>query len=249
MKKPTTPLALSLLAALITLSQASAAIIALDDFSYADGALAGNGSAADTGWDEAWRDAYTANASAGVIVTDGVVTSDDSTRNVRNLTDALGEDGTSVFIGIDHTIGAYFSAVEFYNGSDAAGDRNFYLGQNGGARGLYTKVGGDDGAAVTSDSTAIERYVIGITYGIGNADTAELFRNGISLGITASASDLSFDRIAFAAFIGPTTLLLATDNLIIATTYDEAFAIPEPGTYALLAGLTGLVFVMLRRRR
>ncbi len=31
--------------------------------------------------------------------------------------------------------------------------------------------------------------------------------------------------------------------------FDNVVVIPEPGTYALLAGLTGLVFVMLRRRR
>lgn len=31
--------------------------------------------------------------------------------------------------------------------------------------------------------------------------------------------------------------------------FDNVMVIPEPGTYALLAGLTGLVFVMLRRRR
>ena len=31
--------------------------------------------------------------------------------------------------------------------------------------------------------------------------------------------------------------------------FDNVSVVPEPGTYALLAGLTGLVFVMLRRRR
>jgi hypothetical protein len=251
MKKPTTPLALSLLAALITLSQASATIIAQDDFTYSDGALAGNGTAAD-GWNEAWR-----NTSGGALVTSGVVTSDGG-RTMRNLDltsiatslgHTLGADGTSVFIGIDNEIGNLFSAVEFHNGGDGDGARNFYLGQNGGTGGLYTKADGNTTAAVASSSTAAARYVIEINYLAGN-DTAELFRDGISQGTIAGtvAGDLSFDRISFAAFVGSTTLL-ATDNLRIATTYAEAFAIPEPGTYALLAGLTGLVFVMLRRRR
>jgi hypothetical protein len=35
----------------------------------------------------------------------------------------------------------------------------------------------------------------------------------------------------------------------LAATGDFSSVIPEPGSYALLAGLTGLVFVMLRRRR
>jgi len=37
------------------------------------------------------------------------------------------------------------------------------------------------------------------------------------------------------------------DEIRIGTTFSSV--IPEPGTYALLAGLTGLTFVMLRRRR
>lgn len=39
------------------------------------------------------------------------------------------------------------------------------------------------------------------------------------------------------------------DEIVIGTEFSDVLAIPEPGTYALLAGLTGLTFVMLRRRR
>jgi hypothetical protein len=237
MEKHASPLALSLLAILITLSQGSAAIIAQDDFSYADGPLAGNGTAG-AGWAEAWD-------GGSQVVTSGVVTGPG--RSTRVLTDTLGADDTSVFIGFDNVINNSFSAVEFHNGGNRDVNRNFYLGQNGGTGGLYTKTLGDTNAAVESSSKDAARYVIQINYLAGN-DTAELFRDGISQGtiVSAFAGDLSFDRVSFAGF--NSAELRDTDNLIIATTYDGA-AIPEPGTYAMLAGLAGLVFVMLRRRR
>jgi hypothetical protein len=228
-------------------SQASAAIIALDDFSYSDAALAGNGTAAD-GWNEAWRNTN----GAGALVTSGVVTISSGGRTVRNLDltsiatslgHTLGADGTSVFIGIDHTIGARFSAVEFHNEGDTDAKRNFFFGKNNGTGGLYTTDA--TAASVTSSSTAAARYVIAITYGALNADTAELFRDGISQGTTVTASDLSFDRVAFGAFINNT--LLATDNLIIATTFAEAAAVPEPSSVALL-GLGGLALILRRRK-
>jgi hypothetical protein len=48
--------------------------------------------------------------------------------------------------------------------------------------------------------------------------------------------------LGFGRDVGATAGTISIDNLSFTS-------VPEPGTYALLAGLTGLVFVMLRRRR
>jgi len=39
------------------------------------------------------------------------------------------------------------------------------------------------------------------------------------------------------------------DELRLGRSFGDVSPIPEPGAFALLAGLTGLVWVMLRRRR
>jgi hypothetical protein len=78
--------------------------------------------------------------------------------------------------------------------------------------------------------------VDGSGYG-GGAGVFELITSGnYNDGIFAGQSVTGFD--------GLNGVVSASGNDLILT-----LTIPEPGTYALLAGLTGLVFVMVRRRR
>ena len=66
--------------------------------------------------------------------------------------------------------------------------------------------------------------------------------------ITTSAVDSANDISAFAFRQGASSpdQEITIDNLIVATTFAEV--VPEPGTYALLAGMFALASVMLRRR-
>jgi len=69
--------------------------------------------------------------------------------------------------------------------------------------------------------------------------TAEWFVNGSSVRAEAYSTNPTITHVGFGREDGASSTL----------TSFSLTAIPEPGAHALLAGLTGLVFVMLRRRR
>ena len=69
--------------------------------------------------------------------------------------------------------------------------------------------------------------------------TAEWFVDGSSVRVVDYSTNPTITHVGFGRENGASSTL----------TSFSLTAIPEPGAYALLAGLTGLVFVMLRRRR
>lgn len=69
--------------------------------------------------------------------------------------------------------------------------------------------------------------------------TAEWFVNGSSVRAEAYTSNPSISYVGFGREDGASSTLTSFSLTVI----------PEPGAYALLAGLTGLVWVTLRRRR
>jgi hypothetical protein len=228
---------------LMVANQASATIIAQDDFNYANGTLHGNGTAG-AGWAGGW----VLGTGSGVSVANGAVTNNtDNQRTQRNLTDTQGTDNTTVFIGFDHEFGTHFSAIEFNLGD--ANDTNFRLEFNNGflsGSQFRAHAAGGDQIAVVNEA-GIRRYVIEVDYGVGDADTATLYDNGAVVGSisTTSTGGLAFNQVSLGAFGGG--ILNFTDNLVIATTFNEAALIPEASSLAMLA--FGAIGLWLFRRK
>ncbi|MEO0475030.1 MAG: PEP-CTERM sorting domain-containing protein [Planctomycetota bacterium] len=230
-------------------TSASATVIAEDDFSYADGALAGNGSAADAGWDGAWSDAQF--FFGGTLVSSGSLSSVNSNvRTQRVLSTTAGADNTILYVGFDYDPGTHFHGVEFYNGSNVSTDRTSYIGAPDADEFSYNVGNNAEVESIDiAEPAGVNRYVIQFNFNAADADTAEVFINGASVASSTVASDLSFDRISLGTFAGgrPVTGGIDLfDNLVIATTFEEA-NIPEPSSLALI-GLGGLMIARRRRK-
>ncbi len=224
------------LLSLISLAgQAGAVVIAQDLFTYANGDLNGKGSAG-AGWDDGWT---STTAITQIQLTDGVVSGGNRNRLVRNLTDTQGADETTVYIGLTQTMnGASYSSLS----TGTNGNVNWRFESHNDFDGFRIENVSDSRIAVTPGGE--HRYVIQIDFGVANADFATVWQDGVSQGSNAVAQDFSFDKLQLETF-GDS--LSPTQNLIVATTFAEANAVPEPSSTALL-GLGGLALILRRRR-
>jgi len=220
--------------AAITAHTSRAEVLAVDDFSYDDGSLTGKGAAGD-GWSGGWTNQF--GAAASIRVNSGVVsgkaTSGASQRNFRQLAASVAaltngsaaNDNTTIYVGIDWEFGAAYGGLELVN-SAFAGNATFrlQLGSQGTGRDLRTGSTIHVPSANFNPLSEVNRYIMAITYNNTTGDMVELFKNGVSIGASVqnAANDFSFNRVGFGVFVEPNGSILHSDNLIIATTFDEA---------------------------
>ena len=197
---------------------------------------------------------------AAIIETIAAPNSGSVTANDR-LFSSLGSaiDSGTVYISftMSSDVEANFYAFELWNGARINNDNNrrLKLGNEGGTHGFG--IAGSFGA-LSSAPAADEsfNYIIKLDFDtVGSVDTATAFINPVGLEaantsnrtIAATGDIISFDRIAFAAYIGGATLNYS--DITIADDWGSAIsAIPEPSSTAALLGL-GAIALVLRRRK
>lgn len=226
---------------------AEAAVIASDNFSYADGALVSG--AAGVGWNGAW--------SGGGAVAGGSAVLHASSDTFRTLATPISAvAGNRVYVGFDlgasGAVNDSFSGMSFYSGNTEA----VFLGGNA----FYSM--NVTGQFLGTTSVALDgssAYVLAeILFTAANAFTISMYVDPIgALGVP----DLSYtgrfigggswDRVRLAAksYPDPSNSPTGTfDNLVIGTELADVLRVPEPASLALVGiGFAGLAAA--RRRK
>jgi hypothetical protein len=241
MKNPTTLLALSLLVALITLQSTQAADILVDDFtstSFTGDSGRLKETRIDLGWQRHWNGAI---SGWGKLTNSGATQEGGFAQVFSHGADA----NTEVTFSFDYNVtaddtlsvhlwgmdGTYEAATDSRVVNFAAtGGGLYWMDEDTNVEAYALQGGGANPGAALVTLTGSGTY--STTIDIGSLSIA---------GVT-TAGDFEYYMLGFGRDVGATAGTISIDNLSFTS-------VPEPGTYALLAGLTGLVFVMLRRRR
>ena len=245
MKKPKTLLALSLLAALITLQSTQAADILVDDFTSTtftgdSGRLKEN--RIDLGWQTHWNGSISSWGIGGGELTNSGATQEGGFAQVFSHGADANTEVTFSFdynVTADDTLSVHLWGMDgtYENGTDSRvvnfavlGGGLYWMDEDANVEAYALQGGGANPGAALVTLSGSGTY--STTIDIGSLSIA---------GVT-TAGDFEYYMLGFGRDVGATAGTISIDNLSFTS-------VPEPGTYALLAGLTGLVFVMLRRRR
>ena len=136
---------------------------------------------------------------------------------------------------------------------DIVGDGGTIQFNNGGASAVTMGAGTISYTLGATGVSAIDNLAAGGTFTIGASSGLQIDASAYTGGVGTIELVKRYSTIAGTFDAGNISITGLADGLSGDITYDTGSIslsiVPEPGTYALLAGLTGLVFVMVRRRR
>ena len=219
--------------------------IASDDFTYADGALAGNNGG--SGWGGAWTDGGT--VAGGSAATAG---SDAFRTLATSITPTAGTSVyTSFFLGADSTSANDFAGLSFFSG----GAERLFFGMtfdtNSYGINVTGKANTDSGVATTT----APRFLIGeVLFSGVSSFTTNLYLDTAANLVSSYTGNFegvgaAWDQIRIAS--GGSTGTTATyDEIRIGTTLsDVTVPVPVPATLALLGlGLAGIGWSRRRKQ-
>lgn len=261
MNSPQLPRLLPLLAAAVFAVSAPAVILLDDDFdAYADGDLAGQGSWTLNSGANAGNGSITVDGGSVLLVPDSSGTAAGNTNVYHTWTPAVAVTDT-FFYGVDVTV----------LGVTVSGDRPTFVATGSGTasnraqtnfRGWSVNPGpvtqfdlANNGAPnINFDSVVtptityrlvVERNASNTIYFFAQSPLDPLtpyYTGGASTGGTINSFSIVIGDIASAG------TQLRLDNVVVATTFNEAAMIPEPASLAALAGLAALAAAGRRRR-
>lgn len=164
-------------------------------------------------------------------------------------------------IGVDDLVSDLYNFQTSSNLSPISGANSFFA-SNSGTTKITFDFGSITGGAVNEAVTQVGFTVIGRQTGVATTVSATAILSddsSISLAGVGFTSDATFAaQDTFYSFAASSGLSISSVTIDFAGTGDQrrgiddlgfiTAVIPEPNTYAMLAGLTGLAYVMLRRR-
>lgn len=244
---------LTLGAASLLVSTASAVSLVNESFSYADGNLVGQG-----GW--------TAHSGAGnkaIQVSGGAISLDQSSGSGEDVNTAFAAIGAGeiIYAGFDFTLASGQTVDPDANGLYFAHFKDSGFGFRARVFVTVAGSGGDFSVGLDGDGSAPSvtwasdlsfdttyRAVVSYDFDTGNTQlwidaTAE---GDTNISDNAGSANTAIEAFAFRQASDYTGSQLI-DNLLVATTFSEAAVVPEPSSTALL-GLAGLA-TLLRRKR
>lgn len=152
-----------------------------------------------------------------------------------------------------------YQMLDLYDTNTADANRNFTAGltMNGGNTGTFYNFGVDEAYTSTGVAANTDVHLFVVKFDLSATAASDsvtvwidptLGSNDPSFGLTVTGKDISFDRLGFSDYEGNSA---AWDEINWGTTFNDVTlaAVPEPSTFAALAGLAVLGAATLRRRR
>ena len=250
---------------------ASAVVVVADDFSYADGALAGQG-AAGAGWSGSWAVSGVQGGDGNQVSSTTVLTADNTASSDAGQFDT--RPVSSTFLGTSNSLyfgatmlnnipsGNYAQWVVFTgaaNPSDPNAAPRVQFGLADGAYSLRGNTGGPGGDAGSYTSGSVVNLVGRADYNAAGAITALTLWDSPTSEADTPISSLtglnitglsSITGVTVGNFVFPGASTGTIDDVVLATEFTDIVpdVVPEPSS-ALLSAVGLLSLLTLRRRK
>ncbi len=157
--------------------------------------------------------------------------------------------------GVAFTVGDYGNGTLTLNGGNASFVGSMKVADKAESTGLIQLLEGNLDVTTITFGAGDKSMILGEGYLTMILDKTNLIDGWIAANIVSAVGGMTDDSIFSSVYTSGLTEV-ALDGFTVKYGYDDGsnetalwVAIPEPRAYSMIAGITGLVFVMVRRRR